>query len=209
AAPAGGTDLSVLRTPFGKKRFEVQGNKIIQRSMVEENKEWELIQVADTINPASPQYNEKSRLAKTLQKDGTTFGSPVSEDKLAHANSNMTCYACHSSWMTSCFGCHLSMSANNRKPMLHNEGDTTRNWTSYNFQVLRDDVYMLGRDGTVTGHRIAPARSSSAVVVSSQTGNREYVYQTQQTISAERFSGQSFATHVPHTVRTKETRTCT
>ena len=34
--------------------------------------------------------------------------------------------------------------------MLHNEGDKNlRNWTSYNFQTLRDDVYMLGRDGTV------------------------------------------------------------
>ncbi len=35
--------------------------------------------------------------------------------------------------------------------MLHNEGLTTRNWTSYNFQVLRDDGYMLAVDGTVTG----------------------------------------------------------
>src|SRR5262249_5238727 len=35
------------------------------------------------------------------------------------------------------------------------------------------------------------------------------VYQTQQTISAEGFSGQAFATHTPHTVRTKETKTCT
>ena len=34
--------------------------------------------------------------------------------------------------------------------MLHNEGLTTRNYTSYNFEVLRDDIYMLGVDGTVT-----------------------------------------------------------
>ena len=68
----------------------------------------------------------------------------------------MTCYACHTSWTTSCFGCHLSMTANRKMPMLHNEGLTTRNWTAYNFQVLRDDVYMLGMDGTVTGNRIAP-----------------------------------------------------
>jgi hypothetical protein len=121
----------------------------------------------------------------------------------------MTCYACHSSWVTSCFGCHLSMSSNNKKPALHNEGDDTRNWTSYNFQVLRDDVYMLGIDGSVTGNRIAPTRSSSAVVVSSQTANRESVYQTQQTVSAEGFSGQAFSTHVPHTVRATETKTCT
>jgi len=51
--------------------------------------------------------------------------------------------------------------------MLHNEGLTTRNWTAYNFQVLRDDVYMLGVDGTVTGNKISPVRSACAVVVSS------------------------------------------
>jgi len=209
AAPEGGHDLSVLRTPFGRKRFEIRGGRIFQRSMVEEGKEWEIVQVADSIDPASSHYNEKSRLAKTLQKDGLTWGSLASNDRLAHANSNLTCYSCHSSWMTSCSGCHLSMSSNNKKPMLHNEGDTSRNWTSYNFQVLRDDAYMLGIDGTVTGNRVAPARSSSGVVVSSQTGNREYVYQTQQTVSAEGYSGQAFATHVPHTVRATETKTCT
>ena len=70
--------------------------------------------------------------------------------------------------------------------MLHNEGTTTRNWTSYNFQVLRDDVFMLGIDGTVTGNRIAPVRSSSAVVVSSEDINRQKVYFQQQTVSAGR-----------------------
>ena len=177
--------------------------------MMDENLEWEVVQVIDTITPESSHYSEKSRWAKTLQKDGQAWGAAADEEVLAHANSKMTCYACHSSWMTSCFGCHLSMSANKMKPMLHNSGQVTRNWTSYNFQVLRDDVFMLGIDGTATGHRIAPARSSSAVVVSSQTANREWVYQAQQTVSAEGLSGQAFATHVPHTVRSIETKQCT
>ena len=129
--------------------------------------------------------------------------------KLAHANSKMTCYTCHSSWTTSCFGCHLPMHANAKKPMLHNEGLTTRNYTSYNFEVLRDDIYMLGVDGTVTGHRIAPTRSTCAVVVSSQNANRDWLYYQQQTISAEGFSGFGFSTYYPHTVRAKETKTCT
>src|SRR6185436_19181028 len=85
---------------------------------------------------------------------------------------------------------------------------TTRNWTSYNFQVLRDDVYTLGVDGTVTGNRVAPARSACAVLVSSQNADRGWLYYQQQTISAEGFSGQSFSTFVPHTVRGKETKTC-
>jgi hypothetical protein len=92
--------------------------------------------------------------------------------------------------------------------MLHNEGLLTRNYTSYNFQVLRDDIYMLGVDGTVTGHRVAPARSSCAVLVSSQNANREWLYYTQQTISTPGFSGQAFSTFVPHTVRAKETKQC-
>ena len=65
---------------------------------------------------------------------------------------------------------------------------------------------MLGVDGTVTGHRIAPARSACAVLVSSQNANRDWLYYQQQTISAEGFSGQAFSTFVPHTVRAKETK---
>lgn len=93
--------------------------------------------------------------------------------------------------------------------MLHNEGLTTRNWTSYNFQVLRDDIYTLGIDGTVTGHRVAPVRSACAVLVSSQNSDRDWLYYQQQTVSAEGFSGQAFSTFVPHTVRAKETKGCT
>jgi hypothetical protein len=101
------------------------------------------------------------------------------------------------------------MTANQRMPMLHNEGLTTRNWTSYNFQLLRDDIYTLGIDGTVTGNRVAPVRSACAVLVSSQNNDRDWLYYQQQTISAEGFSGQAFSTFVPHTVRGKETKGCT
>ena len=93
--------------------------------------------------------------------------------------------------------------------MLHNEGLTTRNYTAYNFEVLRDDIYMLGVDGTVTKHRIAPTRSTCAVVVSSQNANRDWLYYMQQTISAEGFSGFGFSSYYPHTVRATETKTCT
>ena len=209
AAPEGGHSLEAMRTPWGKRRFERRGNLVLQCSMMDPDLTWEVVQTIDTITPESSQYNEKAHLAKTLRKDGQTWGTVGEESELAHANSSMTCYACHSSWMTSCFGCHLSMTANEKKPMLHYEGEVTENWTSYNYQVIRDDIFMLGVDGTVTGNRIAPARSSSAVVVSSQNKNREWIYRTQQTISAEGYSGQAFATHVPHTVRTTETKTCT
>jgi hypothetical protein len=204
-----GTDLSALSTPFGQPRFSSRRGKITQRSMVTDGVEWDVPQVLDTITPGNPRYSEKSRLAKTMQRDGQSWGNPgVDAKALAHANSSMTCYACHSAWTTSCFGCHLSMRANQRKPMLHSEGRESRNWTSYNFQTLRDDVYFLARDGSVTKNRIAPARSACAVVVSSQNQNREWIYSQQQTVSSGGFSGTAFSTYVPHTVRAKETRGC-
>jgi hypothetical protein len=178
--------------------------------MVQEGLEWEVVQILDTITPGNPHYNEKSRLAKTIRRDGKTWGdAPADEQDLAHANKSMSCFACHTSWMTSCFGCHLPMKANQKQPMLHNEGDKSRNYTSYNFQTLRDDVFMLGRDATVTGRRIGPVRSACAVLVGSQNQNREWIYSQQQTVSAEGYSGTAFSPFVPHTVRSKETKQCT
>jgi hypothetical protein len=204
-----GRRLDALRTPWGLRRFEWRGDKLIQRSMSEENKEWEIVQTIDTVTPGNAHFSEKSFRAKMLGKDGAVLSQmPADDSSLAHANSSMTCYSCHTSWTPTCFGCHLQMTANARKPMLHNEGLLTRNYTSYNFQVLRDDIYMLGVDGTVTGHRITPARSSCAVLVSSQNANREWLYYTQQTISTPGFSGQAFSTFVPHTVRARETKQC-
>ena len=209
ASPTGGTHFDSLRTPWNARRFEYREGKLFQRSMVEPDKEWEVVQVLDTITPGNIHYSEKSRWAKTIQKDGKTWGDlPADSSQLAHANSRMTCYACHTSWTPNCFGCHLAMMANQRKPMLHNEGLLTRNWTAYDFQVLRDDGFMLGVDGTVTGHRVAPVRSSCAILVSSQNQNRDWIYYTQQTVSAEGLSGTAFSTFVPHTVRGKETKAC-
>ncbi|MDR3638644.1 MAG: hypothetical protein P4L84_32865, partial [Isosphaeraceae bacterium] len=206
--PAGapGRNLKALRTPFGKRRFEQVGPRLYQNSMVEKDLRWEVVQTADTIDPASEHYNEKARLAKTVRRDaggqivwGDLPGGK--QDPCAHANKNMSCIACHSSWNPSCFGCHLPQKANKKMPALHNEGDVSRNYVAYNFQTLRDDVFMLARDGDVTGNRIGPARSSCAVHVGSYNANRESIYVQQQTISAEGMSGIAFSTNVPHTVR--------
>ena len=213
SGPASANDASSnllrMRTPFKQARFYWRDGRLWQRSNVEEKVEWEVVQTVDTITPGNVHYSEKSRLAKTMQKDGVTWGAADPIAEMAHSDKRMTCQSCHSSWTTSCFGCHLSMTANQKMPMLHNEGETTRNWTAYNFQVLRDDVYMLGIDGTVTGNKVSPVRSACAVVVSSQNANRNWIYQTQQTISAPGFSVEAFSTYVPHTVRGKETKGCT
>src|SRR5262249_4834657 len=84
-----------------------------------------------------------------------------------------------------------------------------KNYVSYNFQTLRDEVYMLARDGDVTCNRIGPARSSCAIHVGSYNANRESIYVQQQTISAEGLSGIAFSTNLPHTVRgAGETKLC-
>src|SRR5204863_9149924 len=174
------------RTPFGVDRFEVVGTTITQHSMVTPGLEWQIPQIKDSVDPASPRFNTRAYNAKLVLKhqpgaDALARSTDPAADasRLAHSDSSMTCQTCHSAWITSCFGCHLSQKATEKRPMLHNEGTTTRNWTSYNFQVLRDDVYMLGKDGSVAGGKISPVRSSSAVVVSSQDAARQSIYSQQ------------------------------
>ncbi len=201
-----GRNLKALRTPSGKRRFEVKSGKLYQNSMVEPDLAWEVVQTADTVDPASDHYNEKSAMAKTVRfgADGNfNWGDLPNgcEKDTAHSNAKMSCISCHSSWNPSCFGCHLPQKANKKMPSLHNEGNVSRNYVSYNFQTLRDDVFMLAKDGDVTGNRIGPARSSCAIHVGSYNANRESIYVQQQTISAEGMSGVAFSTNVPHTVR--------
>ena len=197
-------DLSKGSTPWGP-RFYWIGRRLFQRSMMAPDVTWEVPQTRDTVDPTSPRYNAKSAYAKTLRRDGITWGdvptgSPeIITARLAHANSNISCQICHTSWATSCFGCHLPMQANKKVASNKFEGTTTRNYTSYNPQVVRDDVFMLGKDATYKGQRLAVLRSSSAVVVGSQNANREWVYSQQQTVSAEGYSGQAFNPHFPHT----------
>ncbi|MGL4554473.1 MAG: hypothetical protein ACRC33_25195, partial [Gemmataceae bacterium] len=186
SSPQGGRDLEALRSRDGRRRFEREGGKIIQNSMVEPGLRWEVPQTIDTVTPGHPRYSAKAALAKTVRfgPDGKMEWGAMpacGEQGLAHRNSQMSCIACHSSWNPSCYGCHLPQKANVKSPQLHNEGDVTRNLIEYNFQTLRDEVYMLAKDGDVTGNRVGPARSSCAVHVGSYNQNRESIYVQQQT----------------------------
>ncbi len=205
--PAGGTKLANYNLTQWGDRWVRRDGKLYQRSATQEGVEWELVQTRDTIEPGNPHYNERSRLAKTIRKDGRTWGQ--TGPNLAHENSRMGCISCHSSWTTNCFGCHLSATVNTSKPMLHNEGDRSQVYPSYNPQVLRTDGYMLAVDGTVFGNRIAPARSSSAVAISVRNANRSILVNQAPTISAAGYNGNAFNTHAPHTVRGAESKQCT
>ncbi|HUR38279.1 MAG TPA: multiheme c-type cytochrome, partial [Planctomycetota bacterium] len=209
-----------LKTPWAEPRFEWRGDEMapIQRSMMYPDKVWEIPQVQDIVNPdpsrtrqdGRPWYNPVAARAKTMRRDGSTWGAlPTSDVDLAHGSDKMECFSCHTSWTTGCFGCHLPMRANEKRPTLHNQGDESRNWTSYNPQIVRDDIFMLGKQGPVKGGKTAPVRSSSAVMISSQNALREWIYSQQPPVSAAGLSAQAFNPHFPHTVRTKETRRCT
>lgn len=215
-------NLLELRTPYGP-RFEwkkdARGREIlIQYSSMRSDMWWEVPLTRDTVDPYNEKhYNQKSHYAKTLHRDGSTWGVkhvPKDPDeckkKLAHANESFDCQICHTSWATSCFGCHLPMKANQRTPLNKYEGTISRNFTTYNPQVVRDDVFQLGIDGTVKNNRMAVIRSSSAVLVGSQNANREWFYSQQQTISAEGYSGQAYNPHFAHTTSgVGTTKTCT
>jgi len=186
---------------------------VYQQQTMKSGASWQVPQLATIDNPASKAWTrayEATAYAHTIQKDNKTWGKiDVSDDKLAHPLDAMACQTCHSSWVPSCFGCHLPMKANMRRPILHYNGDITRHWTTYNFQTLRDDAFMIAKDGAITGNRISPARSSCAVQVSSYNPEREVIYTQQPPVSAEGFAAQAFSTTVPHTVRAKETKQCT
>jgi hypothetical protein len=206
-----GHDLSNLRNPDGQKRFEWVDGKLIQRSIMESGLQWEMSLIKDVSDPVSPAYNAKADRAHTMRADtaGQTFGADVPPSEYAHGEDKMLCYSCHTSWTTSCGGCHLPIQANWKTERHHFEGGATRNFATYNPQVARDDVFMLAKHGEVKGYKIAPMRSSSALILSSTNSNRERIYIQQPPIAASGYSSQAFAPHYPHTERRTETKTCT
>jgi hypothetical protein len=210
AAPPGGTDLAAFRTADGRPRFEWRDGKLIQHSAVIAGLEWPVTLVKDTVTPGNPKYNPRAARAKLMSKDfSMRWGPGVPESQLAHNNDEMACYTCHLSWTTSCAGCHLPIEANQHTAKHHYEDGITRNFATYNPQVARDDMFQLGRHGTVKNNIVAPIASRSALVLSSTNLNREHIYVQQPPVSAAGYSSQAFAAHYPHTERRTETKTCT
>jgi hypothetical protein len=210
AARPGGLDMRLLRTQDGRKRFEWRDGKLYQRSALNPELEWEMSLTRDTVTPGHPRYNEKAARAKLMHagaagQDGK-WGPGATQ--YAHGNDKMTCFTCHLSWTTSCAGCHLPIQANWKTERQHYEGGETRNYATYNPQAARDEMFQLGRHGPVKGGRVAPVRSSSALLLSSTNINRERIYIQQAPVAASGFSSQAFAPHYPHTERKTETKTC-
>ncbi len=218
AAPPKGSNLALLRNGSGDPRFEWRDDifgkrKLIQRSIVDPNLEWEVSLVKDSVDPTSSHFNEKAARAKLLSATWTQdgkfpFGPGIPAEDRAHKDPDMACFTCHLSWTTSCGGCHLPIEANWKTKTHHYEGEETRNFATYNPQVARDEMFQLGKHMTTKGSQVAPVRSTSALILSSTNINRERIYVQQPPISSAGFSSQAFAPHFPHTVRKTETKTC-
>ena len=207
---ANGGDLRTGKTSFGKKRFYKRGSSILQRSMLYPEKEWQVPQVMDTIDPENEDFfNPKARYAKTIQKDLKTWGAvPADKKKLAHTNEKLNCYTCHTGFVTNCFGCHLPIKLNYKQKMRHYEGTDSKSFTTYNPQVVRDDSFMLAKWDKNKNGKIAPARSSSGLILSAKNGDRETTYLQQPPVSSSGYSSQAFNPHYPHNVRKEETKKC-
>ncbi|HMO16712.1 MAG TPA: hypothetical protein PKA63_02555 [Oligoflexia bacterium] len=210
-------DLSVMRTPFGDLRFQWRDGKLYQRSNLDPDLEWKVRQVKDTLDPLDSDYNKKSAKAKLTLRLAADQTDPsqckfedldAQVDNLAHSEKDMSCFSCHSSWVTSCAGCHLPIEANWKQKSKHYDGKETRNWATYNPQVARDEMFQLGKHGPAKNGIIVPVRSSSALILSSTDASRQKIYVQQPPTAASGHSSQAFAPHFPHTVRSIETKDC-
>ena len=129
AAPAGGTEiLPRLRTPWGASPFLMaERARCIQRSMLDQNKEWEVVQVLDTVTPGNSHYSEKSRLAKTIQKDGRPGATrrKTNQPRALQQPHDLL----HLPHFLDAYLLRLPSpdDGESQMPMLHNEGLTTRN----------------------------------------------------------------------------------
>jgi hypothetical protein len=203
----GSRNLTRVFTAFGSRWLERRGDKVIQHSKVTQGLSWEVPQVADAVDPASPRFNPLAARAMALRTDGSV--GPVSDEaRLAHKPQAMECVACHAAWNTGCYGCHLSVRVNVKTDELHMGKEPSRGYTDYFPQFLRADNPMLGVAGIREGHKISPFRPANPVFVSVTDRGRNVVVHEQPTISSPGFSGFAFTPNIPHTTRRKEARDC-
>src|SRR5438067_7735878 len=107
---AGQIDLAnTSNTPFGP-RFVWEGSELFQQSSMSPDVRWEIPQTIDTIDPLSPHYNPKSAYAKTLRRDGKTWGgiipspAPAPESSTALSGRSPSATEIHSTSLTALSG---------------------------------------------------------------------------------------------------------
>ena len=199
-----------LRLAAGSRRSACRSSRrsracIIQRSMVEEGKQWTVPQVIGAERQPQRRVARAHDSARRRDVGRCRQSAEPGACRLAHDLLSLPHVVDDQS---------VSAAISRPRSTPRSRCSTTRAprrqvYASYNPQMLRSDGYMLGIDGTMQGHKIAPVRSSSAVTLSVQNATRAWIVNQAPTISAAGFTGNAFNTHVPHTVRGKETKQCT
>ena len=212
AALGGGTDMTALRTPDGRRRFEWVGDALVSAldDGSEPRMEDEPRQERGRSGQPRLQREGGARQADEPQHRRRSSGARTSRpSNLAHTR-RRTWSATRATrrGRRAARGCHLPIEANAKTERHHYEGGETRNYATYNPQVARDDMFLLGRREPAAGGKIAPVRSTSALVLSSTNSSRERIYVQQPPIAASGYSSQAFNPHYPHTERKTETKTC-
>jgi len=206
---SGGHKLKKVDTPFGGKQFEVNAaGDIIEHSMKDPNRSWVVKQVVDIINPLSPVYNPRAAYAKLVLTDGKIGSGTSGPEALAHSNTKIMCFTCHSSWQTTCSGCHLPLDVNVKSRDLHYDPQFSRAYAPYWRQVIRTDLYYFGIGTYNQGKTVWPFRPASSTIVSAKDGDRNNVVHQQPLVSTPGFTNEAMTPHPPHTVRGAETKQC-
>ena len=208
AAPAGGTDLRLGTTPFGQRRFIWVNGKLFQRSMLNPGMQWEVIQVKDTITPGNAHYNERSAYAKTIQRDGTTWGASSSAELRARRREDDLLRLPH---LVDDVVLRLPSAAGAER---EDRGASLRRRRDAKLRLVQPAGHphrrlhaRRQRHDEGTSPR-AGALVVSALVISSTNALRDRIYIQQPPISSPGYSSQAFNAHVPHTVRSRETQGC-
>ena len=210
-----GTDLTGAHArPSASRASPAAAARSPSAAWSTEGVEWEVPQVVDTRHARATRTTTRRRAcAKTMQTDGTTWGDArrrrhearprQQQDDLLHLPLRRGRRA--ASAATS------RMKANEKKPILHNEGGDSRNWTTYNFQTLRDDIFILAKDGTVTRqpHRARPLRLRGARLAR-RTRTASGSTRSSRRSRPEGFAGTAFShLRAPHRARARRPSTCT
>lgn len=203
----GGRDLTREQTVFGTPWMERDGDRVVQHSKITEGLSWQVKQIADVIDPAHPDYNDRAARAMSLRKDGG-MGPTTDPTSLVHRPETMECSSCHASWNSGCYGCHLSVRLNTKMNEIHVDYDPTRAYTDYYPQLLRADNTMMGIGPSRHGSRVTPFRPANPVFISVQDRGRNTVVNEQPTISSPGYSGFAYTPNPPHTIRGREARDC-
>ena len=154
-------------TPGNEPRFYRKDGAWYQRSMLYEHVEWKVLAGRRLGQPGPRGLQREGRLRQAAEAH-VTARAPTIPSRWTAPRATP-----RGSPRASAATCRRRPTTGRK--VRHFEGDQLRNLASYNPQVARDDVFMLGRSGDVKGYtdpatgetvgEVAVVRSSSAVIV--------------------------------------------